>query len=273
MMNRGVDRQAIFFSDRDRVEFEVLLTGACERHAMEVHAICLMGNHYHLVVHCPQGGLSASMHQLGSAYTRFFNDRIGRDGPLFRSRFHSVSIGDDAQLLQTVRYVHRNPLDLGPATDIETYKWSSHRSYLGRRRPPQYLTTNVVLAHFDHDTERYAAFVADEPGDPAGTDSAVCHPIERALDAVRWLPERALVGRRDLERTLRLLLCADLFRLGAGEIARELGFASASSARTALSRARRLETDDPDFARVARIARRIAAPGAPGATSGAWHQA
>ncbi|WP_395159643.1 transposase [Ilumatobacter sp.] len=76
----------------------------------EVLAYCLMDNHFHLLLHCQSGGLSDAMQRLGSAYTRHVNDRVGRDGPLFRGRFHSRLIGDVRYLANVVRYIHRNAL-------------------------------------------------------------------------------------------------------------------------------------------------------------------
>ena len=40
------------------------------------------------------------MQRLGSIYTRHVNDRLGRDGALFRGRFHSRLITDDEHLSQ-----------------------------------------------------------------------------------------------------------------------------------------------------------------------------
>jgi putative transposase len=76
---------------------------------------------------------SDAMQLLGAVCTRHANDRIGRDGPLFRGRFHSILIVSDAQLVASVRSVHRNALDLDGVADVLLYRWSSHRSYLGHR--------------------------------------------------------------------------------------------------------------------------------------------
>ncbi|MEJ7800860.1 MAG: transposase, partial [Ilumatobacter sp.] len=56
--NRGVDRTTIFHDDRDRLEFERLLGVAHDRFGVVVDAYCWMTNHYHLVMECPDGGLS-----------------------------------------------------------------------------------------------------------------------------------------------------------------------------------------------------------------------
>ena len=57
-MNRGSDHQTVFFDDISRLTFERLLGEACTTRNIEVHAYCLMGNHFHLLVHCPEEGPS-----------------------------------------------------------------------------------------------------------------------------------------------------------------------------------------------------------------------
>ena len=136
-MNRGAARQATFFGDEDRVEFGRLLGVGHERFDVSVHAYCLLDNHYHLVVNCPSGRLSEFMQYLGSVLTRHVNDRVDRDGPLYRGRFRSIPVTTDRQLLASVRYVHRNAVDVHGVDRVDAYRWSSHRTYLGCRPTPR----------------------------------------------------------------------------------------------------------------------------------------
>ena len=50
VINRGDRREPIFRDDADRVRFLGTLGEACGKTAWQVHACCLMGNHFHLVV-------------------------------------------------------------------------------------------------------------------------------------------------------------------------------------------------------------------------------
>src|SRR5437667_2185587 len=60
-MNRGDRREAIFKDDRDRNCFLETLAEACGKTNWLVHAYCLMGNHFHLVVETPKPNLVAGM--------------------------------------------------------------------------------------------------------------------------------------------------------------------------------------------------------------------
>lgn len=57
VMNRRDRREAIFRDDEDRGRFISTLGETCVKTGWQVHALCLMGNHFHLVVETPQANL------------------------------------------------------------------------------------------------------------------------------------------------------------------------------------------------------------------------
>ena len=61
VMNRGDRREAIFEDDKDRERLLETLTEACEKSSWQVHAYCLMSNHFHLVIETPQPNLVAGV--------------------------------------------------------------------------------------------------------------------------------------------------------------------------------------------------------------------
>lgn len=146
VFNRGARRQDIFLDDGDRRCFLGLLNEVHQRHGVEVHAFCLLDNHFHLVLHCPERNLSEAMHWMATVYAQRFNRRHGLDGPMFRSRFAAKHISDDRYLLDAVRYVHRNPEHHGLGIPLDRYQWSAHRTYLGLVPQPKWLETGVVKA-------------------------------------------------------------------------------------------------------------------------------
>ena len=54
VLNRGDRRELIFRDDADRKRFLETLGEACAKTDWQVHALCLMGNHFHLVVETPR---------------------------------------------------------------------------------------------------------------------------------------------------------------------------------------------------------------------------
>ena len=138
---RGVARQIIFESDGDRAFFGKLLRENLVILDGKVYAWCFMENHVHLLFNLELANISVLMRNVQSRYASYFNLKYDRVGHLFQSRFDSVAIQDERQLLSVVRYIHRNPLDLG-VMDLEEYQWSSYREYLGK---PFFSSTDFVL--------------------------------------------------------------------------------------------------------------------------------
>jgi REP element-mobilizing transposase RayT len=256
-MNRGVDRAPIFFGDPDRVEFGRRLAEIHTEFNVSTLAYCLMGNHYHLLLRSPMANLSEAMHHLASVYVRHTNDRVGRDGPLFRSRYHAIPVTTDEYLMWVSRYIHRNPLDIVGDRPFIGYRWSSLRTYLGFRQQPSFLDTSVVLAHFQTNADRYMRFVLDSTHDSPPKESI---GSLRSSIALAIADEQLAASNDDapqwLERTALTLIHHDL---GDGELRDQLGkllaYPTAGSRRAALSRARKRAEADSS---VGRVLRRIA---------------
>ena len=75
LMNRGDRRAEIFRDDDDRDNFLQALDVACEKTGWQVHAYCLMSNHFHLVVETSRANLVPGMKWLLGTYTMRFNRR------------------------------------------------------------------------------------------------------------------------------------------------------------------------------------------------------
>ena len=80
VLSRGDRKKAIFLDDVDRQDFLKTLAEACQKTGFEVHASCLMKNHFHLVVETPQTNLVAGMGGLLSAYTIGLTPELRRLG-------------------------------------------------------------------------------------------------------------------------------------------------------------------------------------------------
>ena len=103
VMNRGDRREDIFLDDRDREGFLKALGETCRKTDWQVHAYCLMGNHFHLVVETPQGNLSAGMQWFLGTYTSRFNRRHKLFGHLFSGRYKALIVdGSGDGYLRTV---------------------------------------------------------------------------------------------------------------------------------------------------------------------------
>jgi REP element-mobilizing transposase RayT len=140
VMNRGDRREAIFRDDEDRQRLLTTLGEACAKTGWHVLALCLMPNHFHLVVETPQPNLVVGMKWFLGTYTARFNRRHKVCGHLFSGRYKALVVdGSGSGYLRTVcDYVHLNPARarlLARAQALREYRWSSWPEYL--KRPGQ----------------------------------------------------------------------------------------------------------------------------------------
>src|SRR2546425_1429650 len=82
VINRGDRREPIFLDDADRLLFLETLGEVCAKTEWQVHAYCLMKNHFHLGMETPKANLVAGMRWFLGAYTVRFNRRHKFSGPL-----------------------------------------------------------------------------------------------------------------------------------------------------------------------------------------------
>ena len=143
VVNRGNGRATVFQDPDDYAAFVDLLGEACERWPMRVVGVCLMPNHFHLVVWPPaRGDLSRWMQWLMTSHVRRHHGRYGTSGHVWQGRYKSFPVqptrvpaatrlrgvveGGDA-VLAVLRYVERNPVRAGLVASAEDWPWSSAR--------------------------------------------------------------------------------------------------------------------------------------------------
>lgn len=234
VVNRGADRQETFSTDRHRFLFEDLMGEAFVRFGVELHAYALMNNHFHLLAHQPDGGLSDAMHLLCSRYVIEYNRATRRDGPLFKSRFHAVAIATDAQLTQTGRYIHRNPLAFVPPSALVAYRWSSLGALCGRRPRPDWLATGTLVS--DGRADSYLEYVlAPQPSDRLEFNGlrplrrTSCDDIDAATRCVCGIaPIQALTGA---PRAIAIVLALEMRSATIDELAERHGLSDPGSVR------------------------------------------
>jgi REP element-mobilizing transposase RayT len=136
VFTRGVERRPIFETDRDYGAFLSLLDTTAERRSWEVHAACLMPNHFHLVLTSKRLDLSNGMRVLNGRYAAWFNDDRGRSGHLFGGRFRSIPIEDEDYLSTVWGYVIYNPVRAGLCERPHEWPWTRSRYGFPGEPPP-----------------------------------------------------------------------------------------------------------------------------------------
>lgn len=150
VMGRGIQRNNIFFNNKDRNDFLDRLSLLVEKNAIDVYAWTLMPNHFHLLLKTKNRPLSSSMKKLLTGYVVNFNRRHKRYGHLFQNRYKSIVCQEDAYLMELVRYIHLNLLRAGIVKDmtgLNRSPWSGHSALLGNKKR-EWQNTEYVLSYF-----------------------------------------------------------------------------------------------------------------------------
>ena len=182
IFNRGVEKRNVFLTDGDRWRFlqglylfndeststnllyrleqekgkmhfgilrDYMAEKGVERKPLvRIMADCLKPNHFHLLLEeIQENGISRFMQKLGTGYTKYFNKKYERVGPLFQGPFKAVVIKKDTQFHYILAYI--NVINPGQELEselksvaqdpdeilrfVENYQWSTHQEYLGKR--------------------------------------------------------------------------------------------------------------------------------------------
>jgi len=172
---RGDKKADIYEDDGDREQFLSLLGEVCSRFNWCVHAYCLMGNHYHLLIETPEGNLSLGMRQLNGVYTQRFNRKHDRVGHVFQGRFKSIIVEKDSYLLELARYIVLNPVRARMVRSAKKWPWSSYRATVGLSKSQGGLNVDWLLSQFavrkSTAFKRYEAFVSEGKNQPSPWES------------------------------------------------------------------------------------------------------
>jgi putative transposase len=159
------DTRFLFVTDGDRVTFLVTLTTVFGRHELCSIAYTLMGNHYHLILHAPDGRVSVALQQVHTFYSRGHNRAHRRSAHLFRAHFGARELTSERQLLAACRYIALNPVNAGLVADPLAWPWGSARTHAGIEEATIPLDESPIRAAFDDATdwrERYRRLITQE---------------------------------------------------------------------------------------------------------------
>lgn len=181
IFNRGSEKKNIYTKTRDYSRFQKtfyyykfcgpkpkfsqftktsLFKPLLNEKMVEILCFCLMPNHFHfLVKQIKEKGISTFLSQLSNSYTKYFNLKYVRVGPLLQGAFKAVRIESEEQLIHASRYIHLNPVAAGIVKLPEEYPWSSYLEYI--QKAPFFCSIKEVMDFFKT-PKNYQKFVEDQ---------------------------------------------------------------------------------------------------------------
>jgi putative transposase len=170
LIQRGHSRNAVFFSNSDRVDYLGTLAECRALFGIRVYAYCLMDNHVHLVIDPRDDAraLSHLMKRLAGRHSRRINAARGWSGSLWEGRFKCSPIETQTYLLACGRYVDQNPVRARMVKTPADFAWSSYRARAGLIESP-FLDLDPALDALsprpDRRSEMYRALAAEPVAD------------------------------------------------------------------------------------------------------------
>lgn len=122
---------------------------------------CIMPDHYHLLLKADKEfNLSKYIGNVENSYTRYFNSRYKRIGPLWQTAYKYVNIKTNEQLLHVSRYIHLNPVTGYLTQKPEDWKFSSYHELINNQRLFETITdisiqNNRIYKQFVEDNADY----------------------------------------------------------------------------------------------------------------------
>jgi REP element-mobilizing transposase RayT len=148
--NRGRKGENLFRENENYYHF-IRLYEKYVNPIAETYAWVLLGNHFHLLIKTSAKETEKPLFRYFSnffnAYTKSFNKRYNRYGPLFASPFKRIEITSEKYFKNLVHYIHNNPVHHGFCDCIQDYPWSSYDSLISTK--PTSLNRDEVIEFFE----------------------------------------------------------------------------------------------------------------------------
>ncbi len=90
-----------------------------------------MPDHYHFLIRVNHyKNIYRFIDTIETSYTRYFNLKYKRKGPLWQSSYRSIKIKNNEQLLHVSRYIHLNPTTAKLVDKPERWEYSSYKLFI-----------------------------------------------------------------------------------------------------------------------------------------------
>jgi REP element-mobilizing transposase RayT len=99
-----------------------------KKYDFQIYAFCIMINHVHLLIKVGEIPLSKIMQGITQSFTQKMNRKYDQSGHIFEGRYFASLCGDLGSIMNTIAYIHLNPVKAG-VSETPDYEWSSHFAY------------------------------------------------------------------------------------------------------------------------------------------------
>ncbi len=132
---------------------------------IEIYSHILMPTHFHILLRQKAAnGISQFISNVINSFTRYFNLRYKRKGPIFLTKFKARRVMNREEFIHTSRYIHLNCYSSGLITNIEeivNYPWSSLKEYF-HPTGNSLVNTSYLMVLFNNNMENFKKFIFNQ---------------------------------------------------------------------------------------------------------------
>lgn len=133
-----------------------------KKNLVDLIAYCFMPNHFHLLLkQLVDNGISKYLGNFANSYTKYFNTKYERSGPIFQGKFKAVPIESNEQLLHVSRYIHLNPYSASVVSSIKQLKTYPYSSLAKLKLSTSKVESGFIVNQFKN-IDEYYKFVFDQ---------------------------------------------------------------------------------------------------------------
>jgi len=150
---------SLFLKKQTNIDSKPALECSAQK-IVEIIAYCIMPTHIHLILkQLADDGISKYINLILKSYSKYFNEKYTRKGPLWESRFKNVLVETEEQFLHLTRYIHLNPSTAYLVNEPANWEFSSYKEYLGKTDRDKRMCN--FLSYLYMDISSYENFVTD----------------------------------------------------------------------------------------------------------------
>ena len=163
VMVQGIAKDYIFLKNEYKEKYIEFINKYKNKFNIKVFAYCIMENHAHFLLFIKDvNDMSSFMHKINTLYAMFYNKELNnRVGHVFRNRFKSEEITNNAYLSNCIKYIHNNPIKAGIVKNPKEYKYSSYNDYFYKKgitldkNLRRMVNLDYIIGNLDSDSIQY----------------------------------------------------------------------------------------------------------------------
>ena len=158
IIGRFTDRRFLVGDDDERAAYLALFAKAMSTSDWRCFAYAIMSSHFHLAMLAGETPPERWMRRVHPSFAMWMNQRHNGLGGVIANRCSIWLVRPELEV-DTIAYIHNNPVTAGVVRTAAESSWTSHRAYAGLVETPPWLHVDLALQRNHIDRAEFIAKV------------------------------------------------------------------------------------------------------------------